>query len=315
MKSHQHSQRGIALLTALLIMALLVIVAMTLAYQQQLEVRRTATLIHNEQAYQYALAVEAFAISVLNDDRKNNEVDHLEEDWATLSPVMPIENGEVTGKLEDLQGRFNLNTLLVSNQADPIALLRFQALLEQFDMDPNNVFAVVDWLDTDGIQNGPYGAEDDFYLGLETSYLSANRFFSDVSELRLVKGFNVANFKLLAEHLSALPTATSININTASASVIEALGASAADSQSLTRQLPKNPEQISAESREHFKSVSEFLTEARTISSEQGLSVNSEYFLLTAQTRFAGGKALLKSVLHRNNNGQLRVISRNLSPD
>ena len=50
--------------------------------------------------------------AVLMDDRSMSNADHLGEPWAQQMPAMPIENGQLAGRIRDQQGMFNLNNLV-----------------------------------------------------------------------------------------------------------------------------------------------------------------------------------------------------------
>jgi general secretion pathway protein K len=100
------ANRGVALITAMLITALASMVAANLAWDNALDVRRTMVLLNHEQAVQVALGAESWVIGILHQDLEDSETDHLGEIWAIELPGLPIDGGEVTGNIEDLQGRF-----------------------------------------------------------------------------------------------------------------------------------------------------------------------------------------------------------------
>jgi len=104
-------QAGVALITVLLIVFLASIAATSLAALQQRAIRRSAVLLHQQQARLYTLGVEQWALIILARDRQQNETDHPGEEWANLPPALPIEGGALTARITDLQGCFNLNNL------------------------------------------------------------------------------------------------------------------------------------------------------------------------------------------------------------
>ena len=108
-------QRGVALVTALLVVSLVTVAAVAMATRQQVDVRRTANLLHGEQAYAHAVSAESWARVVLRRDAKDNDYDVLEDEWATALPPIAVEGGLVSGRVEDRQGRFNLNNLVDSD--------------------------------------------------------------------------------------------------------------------------------------------------------------------------------------------------------
>jgi len=109
--SRARLQAGVALITVLLIVFLASLAATSLATLQQLAIRRTTVLEHQQQARLYTLGAEQEAMIILARDRQRNETDHPGEQWANLPSALPIEGGTITVRLTDLQGCFNLNNL------------------------------------------------------------------------------------------------------------------------------------------------------------------------------------------------------------
>ena len=108
-------QRGVALVTALLVVSLATMAAVSMVTHQHVDVRRTGNLLHGEQAYAYALAAESWAPVIMNRDKEDTEIDMLGEDWATALPPISVDGGFVNGLISDLQGRFNVNNLVGEN--------------------------------------------------------------------------------------------------------------------------------------------------------------------------------------------------------
>jgi len=105
-------ERGVALITVILIVALAASMAAFMAWQQQIWVRQVENLRDQSQAQAVARAAIDWARAVLADDTRNNNVDHLGEKWATVLAPLPVETGRVTGSVADQQGLFNLNNLV-----------------------------------------------------------------------------------------------------------------------------------------------------------------------------------------------------------
>jgi general secretion pathway protein K len=182
-------QRGVALVTALLVVAIATTAAITMASRQQLDIRRTGSLLHGEQAWAYVVGAENWAIVVLRRDREDSQIDTLGEDWSTQPPVSFVEGGSIIGRLIDLQSRFNVNNLVSGGGASAENIDYYKRLLRLLDLDEALADALVDWIDDDIDVRFPDGAEDESYLLLETPYRAANRPLADISELRLVKGY------------------------------------------------------------------------------------------------------------------------------
>ena len=221
--------RGVALITALLITALVGSLAATLAWDNALDIRRTMVMLYRDQAIQVAVGSEGWVQSILRDDLAQTQNDHLDEIWATDIPPLPIDSenvqGTIYGKLEDLQGRFNVNNLIDGNgEGDPVVQEQFARLLQALELDPRIVAATIDWLDTDQLEELPDGAEDPLYSGLAPSYRTPDQPISNITELSAINGMDLASFEILLPHVIALPRGTQINVNTASIPVLQSLG-------------------------------------------------------------------------------------------
>jgi len=170
-------QRGaVALMFAMLIVALCTLFAVSLAWDTTLDVRRTTNLLWREQAAQVGLGAEEWVGTILRQDARDNDTDHLGEIWAQQLPPLPVDgagmSGEIAGGLVDLQGRFNINNLLNADGAiDEASLEQFRRLLLVLGLQPSLAGAVADWLDADTEPFFPDGAEERFcyYDGLAYS--------------------------------------------------------------------------------------------------------------------------------------------------
>lgn len=301
------NQHGVALITALLVVALATVAAVAMAARQQLDVRRTANLLDGDQAYAYALAVESWGRVALARDAGENQVDRLDESWAQrLSPIA-VPGGQVDGFVSDLQGRFNLNNLLDTSGLQPSEpdVEYFKRLLRALELDEQLAGAVLDWVDPDfQVRFDADGAEDEYYLSTTTPYRAANRNFQSISELRLVKGVTAEIWNTLAPYVCALPARTLLNVNTAQAPLLQALAAefTASDAEQL----------ITARGDSGYDSVADFLQQevfaGREI--EQNLlGVTSSYFLIRAEINVGTARTQLYSVVQRQN-ATLRTLAR-----
>jgi general secretion pathway protein K len=219
-------QRGIALITVILIVALATTVASFVAWRQQVWTRQVENLRDAAQAAAVARAGVDWAGAILREDRRKNQSDHLNEAWAQ-QVALPVERGRVAGGILDAQARFNLNNLVRNGQSSLTDIAAFQRLLTtlEFSADAANRLteALIDWLDADNLPYGASDTESAYYLALPQPYLVANRALVDLAELGLVRGFDQAVVDKLAPWVSVLPQPTPVNINTASAEVIAAV--------------------------------------------------------------------------------------------
>jgi general secretion pathway protein K len=297
-------QRGVALVTALLVVSIATVAAVAMANRQQLDTRRTGSLLHSEQAWAYVLGAENWARVVLRRDAADSKIDTLAEDWSTKPPVSFVEGGSIVGRLIDLQGRFNLNNVVKGGAADPTAIAFYKRLLRRLELEEKLADALVDWVDPDIDVRFPDGAEDESYLLLDPPYRAANRPLVDVSELRLVKGYTAEAVARLQPHVVALPQATTVNINTAGAVVLSATAEdlSLSDGEALLEARPE----------EGYEAVDKF-TQESTLKGKQinagQLSVQSQWFLLLSEANIGQGRARLASVLQRQRE-EVQVVGR-----
>ena len=220
----RHHSRGVALITAILITALAGSVAAALAWDSALDLRRTTVMLYRDQAVQVALGAESWLQSILRQDLEDSETDHLGEIWASELPGLPIEGGEVFGAVEDLQGRFNINNLIGQDGAiDEPSLEQFRRLLRALGLDPRFAGIAADWIDANQEAEFPDGAEDPIYTSLIPPYRTANQMLSSASELAALEGIDKVSLDTLLPHIVALPGRTSVNVNTATAAVLQSL--------------------------------------------------------------------------------------------
>ena len=160
------------------------------------------------------------------DDANNaGAVDHLQENWAKPMPAFPVEDGFVSGTLQDESGKFNLNSLVNDEGVpNPQAKLWFEKLLLRVGLPEKLSEAVIDWQDADDEISGTMGAENSYYQGLPQGYLAANSKFHNVEELKLVRGFEDQKYLQIVDYVSALPASDSkVNVNTAPAMLLASL--------------------------------------------------------------------------------------------
>ena len=167
-----NKQQGVALITVLLVVAMAMVLAVAMVKSQQSLLRRSSSVFSQDQAYLYTFGAQSFAKSILQDDKdkdknKNTPQDSLNENWAKKIPAFPVEGGFVQAQIEDLQGKFNLNTIWQEGQIDMEAVTTYQRLLVALDISPMLVSPIIDWLDTDNLPYDSDGAEEDWYLRLK----------------------------------------------------------------------------------------------------------------------------------------------------
>ena len=297
--------RGVALITAMLITALATMVAANLAWDNAMDVRRTMVLLNRDQAIQVALGAESWMISILHQDLQDSETDHLGEIWATELPGLPIDGGEVFGAVQDLQGRFNVNNLIDANGVvDEESLEQFRRLLLALGLDQRFAGIAADWLDYDTDAAFPDGAEDSIYTGMIPPYRTANQALTSVSELAALDGMDRQTFKALEPHITALPGHTNINVNTATGAVLQSLdeNMTLADVENL----------IAERESGGFADIENAFASLVTPEVVNKLEASTRYFQLKVVVRIDTVRITLVSVLQRGPRGDVTPILRSL---
>ena len=113
-RSSQQRQKGVALITALIITSIAVSLATLIIYRQQIQIRLSSNISTLEQNYQYAYGMEDFAGTILKRSWEDQpDYVSLNDDWYSENGlVLPIACGVMVGKLYDLQARINVNSLI-----------------------------------------------------------------------------------------------------------------------------------------------------------------------------------------------------------
>ncbi len=215
-------ESGVAAITAVLIVAVAASAAALMIAQQAATLDQAMMVASRAQADQYAQAGLDWARGVISADP--GTVTSLADGWAQPIAGLPVERAIVSGDISDEQGKFNLNNLVATNPLSPATAVSgqspddvaiFRRLLLQLGLDPGLADAVVDWIDADSDLAGPGGAEDPYYLALPRPYRTANQPMVQVEELYRVRGFDAKTVAKLKPYVTALPTHTTINANTA----------------------------------------------------------------------------------------------------
>lgn len=111
------AERGAALVVAMLVFALVAALMVGLQRDFTLTLQRGTHQLFSEQAWAYLIGAEELAALALQADsradaRAEISADHLGEVWAQPPTPYPLDaGGWMSGRIEDLQGRLNLNLL------------------------------------------------------------------------------------------------------------------------------------------------------------------------------------------------------------
>lgn len=298
-------QRGVALITVLLVFAIVATLAAAMLERAHRNQRSLANLIGSRQAWHQALGGEAYARQLLALDWQKGPrgLDNFSESWALTDREQPFEldGGSMTVVITDLQGRLNINNVVSdTGQPQPIPLAQMARLVSNLRLDTTLAAQWRDWIDSDQeVANG--GAEDANY-GERRTHGSRE---ADISALRLLQGMTADAFDRLAPYVSTLPESTPVNVNTASAEVLRSLSP-ILDNSAVSRI-------VARQQNGGFKTVEEFLalTGGDGATLRDQVALESSYFQVIVTSQVGDYWQRLRTVLQRNSSsGAVSVIAR-----
>jgi general secretion pathway protein K len=298
-------ERGVALVTVLVVVAVLSGILADLVLSNRLWMRRVESGMALSQAREAVRGAQPWVGAILLAD--DAEYDARTDPWARTIPPLPVKWGQVSGSVRDLQGRFNLNAL-VNDKGKPASgrVERFRRLLRILELEPRLADAVVDWLDANRLPQGGVGAEDSYYMGLDPAYAPANRPMHEAAELRLVRGVTGEVWRTLEPHVTALPEATGVNVNTATPAVLAAMMPQQAWG-SPRRALARAQTWAERTDSEPFTDLDQaeeaLLEDTDGDGGFSGLTVSSDFFGALLEARFDQVRYRLFTVYHRTGKG------------
>lgn len=221
-------QEGMALLLVLVIVALLSALLVEFSFSTLVGLRATETFRDRTRAFYLARGGIEAARMILAEDR--NSFDHPSEFWGEEMAGIPAGEGDVSLKISDLSGRFNLNTV-ADTKGNPLpGFHRFVSLCEELlQVDKTEAQELADslryWFNADRTQVTP---DDNYYSQLQPPYSRKGGKLDTPDELALIRGFDAETRRQLKPFVRVVGD-EQININTAPAEVLYAYQFSAAE--------------------------------------------------------------------------------------
>ncbi|CAH0992496.1 Type II secretion system protein K [Sinobacterium norvegicum] len=319
-------QRGVAMIMAILVVALISALVTAAAREFVLGMKQYANQFNHEQGYYYLLTAETLAKELLQEENKTYP-DYDQQD-IFVEQVYPLEDveGWVSGKVIDAQGMINLNFLTSEgggnsggngsensddgeqsedaggagsgiNNGHTAEQKLLSLVLQQLALDPVSadslVDAISDWVDSDNIQRNFSGGEDDTYLAKDPAYLAANQPIQSVSELLWIEGMNKDIYRALLPYVSVWGEDKRININSAPALVMKYIAEPELSDSEVDNLIAARP----------YSEVEMFTSMPELSDKKLGVevSVMSNRFVLAAEVEVFGSRQTLSSALERHN--------------
>ncbi len=295
-------QRGAALLTAMIIVTLVATLAAAMVWQQWRAVQVEAAERARAQAAWILSGALDFGRMILREDARGGKPTALTEPWATplaesrLSTFLAVDKSNVDDSLEaflsgdiaDAQGRFNLTNLVDQGKVNTTELAVLVRLCQSVSVDSSVATLIASRLvDATGTS--------------ATAPLKPDR----VAQLTWF-GIDEATVRALAPYVVLLPTATPINVNTASTEVLAAAvdGLDNATAQHIAQVRQRTP----------FKTIAEFNAQLPTppnpAASAAAIDIRSNYFEVRARLRLADRVLVERSLVQRQPGLKTAVIDR-----
>jgi len=290
-------QRGSATLSALIVMVLATMILSGLIWQQHLSIRQLEYDRDRTQAeWLHTAAVDSARFVLALNARTTSAEDSLTEAWAiplTDTKVsdflrgvdIPEELSQLTmmGQVSDAQGRFNLNNLVdqeSGRRIDPDGLYVFQTLIGNLGADRGLAHQVANQLANSGYK------------------------FTDINQLEGFNGFTPMLLQRLRPLLTALPTRTQINVNTASSDVLRAVFQGMNASQAANF--------VTARTQKPIKSLEELKTLLTSLGVNASndstlMDIKTSYFITRTEIRYPESVYVGESIIHRSPPGGINV--------
>jgi general secretion pathway protein K len=308
-RAQQAVQRGVAVVTALLLTTLAVTIVASLLWQQQVQVRSIENQrLQLQKAWIMRGALD-WASLILRAGGRQSTVDHLEQPWAT--PLAEtrldqyVEDGQssgdagdavLSGNIIDAQSRYNLSNLSANGIIDPDELAIFKRLLGNLRL-PVSLATVAAQAIAAGQQPAPPSAA----TGQQMPASAANGTLPvmQVNDLLSLPGFTPDMLRQLQDFVVVLPAATPVNVNTAPAEVLAARFAtlSLAEASTLVARRRSAPfldtQHLSAQLTQLF---------GKQFPETAKVALSSDFFLVNGKVRMGRAALNTVSLIQRTNN-------------
>lgn len=205
-------ERGVAIVSVLLIVVLTSALAYHLVSRQEISIASTRATLDFAQAKQFALGAEEIAKSILYNNASFTSSDHLDEAWAQVLTPFEIEDGSVTLRILDLNSKLNLNALGRSETGEIQKV--FVTMFDTLRLNTKLVPRWIDWIDED--QETSQGGQEDYgWLVASPAMRTPDALGYSISEVHIIEPLDPQLMYELKTFTDLLPTTElSLNVNT-----------------------------------------------------------------------------------------------------
>ncbi|KPC33674.1 Type II secretion system protein K [Pseudomonas syringae pv. cilantro] len=300
------TQRGSAIISALLIAALVAVMAAGMLSRQSVLTR----VVEAEQSHRQGSAVLLGGLEVgrrlLWESRWQDGLTLPDQAWARPIGHDALDqlSGDFQGQLEDQQGKFNLRNLIVNHRPDLGQLRSFERLCATLGIDiglsrriSQRVTASYPLMQT---ASGLFDSD----TPAQTIVPATRPMLRSVDDLRGLQGLSELLLERLGHYVSILPGNTLLNGNTTSAEVLAAVvpGLSLTKAQAVIAERNRGV---------WFINRGDILNRLQvpTLSIESlDVGVASDWFILRGQARQDRRRVSLQALIHRSEERMPQVI-------
>ncbi|WP_223878026.1 type II secretion system minor pseudopilin GspK [Luteimonas sp. MC1825] len=319
-------ERGAALLTVLLLVAVMTVLLVAVMDDIRFGLRRTGNAQALAQAQWFALGTEELARGRILQLGRPDGRTTLEGGWNGRPFVFPIDDGAMRVRVDDATACFNLNSVVEGAVGQwtvrEAGVRQYLALLTALGFNAAQagamVDALVDWIDSDSLPRAA-GAEDAAYAARVPASRTAGTLLTEVSELRAVVGHDHDAYLRLRPHVCALPDAAlaPVNINTledGDAVILAMLTGNALDIAAAKRLIASRPP-------DGWRDIAAWwaqpaLAAAVALDPElQQVRLRTRYFTLHSEVEYGGAEVVLSALLQHDPGGPVRLLARRWTHD
>lgn len=316
----KNKERGVILITVLLIVLVLSAIAMSIGNNFLLAFKRS--IYQDLQANSFELFKNIESISIQRIEEKNRFGSQaLTKDDSLFKDAFYFElpNGQLYAQISDASNCLNINSVVslsnknyVQNPKGMAALKKYLMFKEFDERDIDSLIdQMIDWIDIDN-QPRQGGLEDYFYTGpLHTpQQYTSKRLFYDLSELKNLPAFRNFNWDDVSNYLCSIPLSgnSKVNINTLNMEDSELLSsllpnATVKDAEAIIASIPQ----------EGFVDISQLMLEFPGVdftNSDATIFFTSNLFSIKSEIISEDMKISSESILYLENNRNGYIVSR-----
>lgn len=216
-------EKGLVLVVVLLLISVLVPYVLSFSLSSISSLLQASNFRDSFYALRMARSGIEGAIALL--ERDDPSFDSLHDVWATSFPTVFVGEGNLSVKIEDEDGKININLLVRRDgkEVDRRIERHLRGVIRRIGGNPDIVDALIDWIDKDDEPTGSLGAESNYYR--ERGYPCKNGPVESVEELFLIRGFDreILVDRGLLGYITIFPPDGRINVNTAPKEVLYTL--------------------------------------------------------------------------------------------